>query len=113
MVSGCAAPAAPGDAGNSSSGEETIELTFAIGGGPGEIAGYNRLIDEFEALNPGVTIELLERPGQGFRDQIVAELAAGEAPDLIKVGFIGDFAFYASAGGTVDPQPVPRGGVRR
>ncbi|MCB0158565.1 MAG: sugar ABC transporter substrate-binding protein [Caldilineaceae bacterium] len=105
MVSGCAAPAAPGDAGNSSSGEETIELTFAIGGGPGEIAGYNRLIDEFEALNPGVTIELLERPGQGFRDQIVAELAAGEAPDLIKVGFIGDFAFYASAGGTVDLSP--------
>ncbi len=109
LLSGCAAPAAPGGAGeasgDSASGEEPIELTLAINGGPGEYAGYQRIIDAFEEQNPGVTIELLERPGQGFNNQIVAELAAGEAPDIMKVGFVGDFAFFADAGGTIDLSP--------
>ena len=105
LLTGCSAPAAPGDSAASTGGDETIELTFALGGSTGEIAGYQRIIDAFEAENPGVTIELLERPGQGFRDQIIAELAAGEAPDILKAGFVGEFAFYAGAGATVDLTP--------
>ncbi len=107
MLAGCAAPAAaPSEsADGDSGGEEAIELTLAIGGGPGEFAGFQKIIDAFEAENPGVTVELLERPGQGFKEQIITELAAGEAADIIKVGFVGDFAFYADAGGTIDLSP--------
>ncbi len=109
MLSGCAAPAAPSSAGDAAAmvrpARNRIELTLAIDGGPGEYAGYQRIIDAFEAQNPGVTIELLERPGQGFRDQIVAELAAGEAADIIKVGFVGDSLSIADAGGTIDLSP--------
>lgn len=112
MLAGCAAPAAaPSDsADGGSGGEEEIELTFAIGGGPGEFAGFQKIIDAFEEQNPGVSIEMLERPGQGFKQQIITELAAGEAADIIKVGFVGDFAFYAESGGTVDLTPFLEGG---
>jgi multiple sugar transport system substrate-binding protein len=106
VITGCAAPAAP--AGSASEGpavDETIELTFSTWGNATELAEFNRIIEEFEAENPGVTITLLERPAQGYRDQTVTELAAGTAPDIIRGGFLGDFAFYASSGAIIDLSP--------
>ena len=81
------------------------DISFSTWGNTQEIALFNSMIDAFEADHPGVTVELVERPAQGYRDQVVAELAAGEAPDIARVGFVGDFAFYADAGGTVDLSP--------
>ena len=81
------------------------EISFSTWGNTQEIELFNTMIDAFEADHPGVTVELVERPAQGYRDQVVAELAAGEAPDIVRVGFVGDFAFYADAGGTVDLSP--------
>jgi len=106
VVAGCAAPAAPSaETGAPASGSEPIELTFATWGNAAEIAEFNRMIAEFEAMNPGVTVSLLERPAQGYRDQAVTELAAGKAPDILRAGFVGDFAFYASSGATVELSP--------
>ena len=81
------------------------DISFSTWGNTQEIALFNSMIDAFEADHPGVTVELVERPAQGYRDQVVAELAAGEAPDIVRVGFVGDFAFYADAGGTIDLSP--------
>lgn len=81
------------------------EISIATWGNTTEMERFNAMIDAFEADNPGVTIELIERPAQGYRDQAIAELAAGEAPDIIRGGFVGDFAFYADAGGTIDLSP--------
>jgi multiple sugar transport system substrate-binding protein len=105
VISGCAAPTAPGPSTTGSAAEESIELTFSTWGNATEIAGFNRMIEEFEAMNPGVTITLLERPAQGYRDQTVTELAASTAPDVIRGGFLGDFAFYASSGAVIDLSP--------
>jgi multiple sugar transport system substrate-binding protein len=105
LLAGCAAPVAPVDSGAGSVSKEAIELTFATWGNATEIAEFNRMIAEFEALNPGVTVTLLERPAQGYRDQAITELAASNAPDILRAGFLGDFAFYADSGATVDLSP--------
>ena len=86
------------------------DISFSTWGNTQEIALFNSMIDAFEADHPGVTVELVERPAQGYRDQVVAELAAGEAPDIVRVGFVGDFAFYADAGGTIDLSPYLEAG---
>ncbi len=117
MLAGCAAPvapvapAAPAETGADAAGAEPIELSFATWGNAAEIGEFNRMIAEFEALNPGVKIALLERPAQGYRDQAVTELAAGKAPDILRAGFAGDFAFYADSGGTIDLSPYLEEGV--
>ncbi len=85
--------------------DDPVTISFATWGNTTEMDMFNAMIEEFEALHPNVTVELLERPAQGYRDQAVAELAAGEAADVIRFGFIGDAAFYAAAGGTVDLTP--------
>ena len=66
---------------------------------------FNDMIAAFEELHPDVTVTILERPGQGYRDQTIVEMAAGNAPDVVRAGFRGDFAFYADAGGTIDLSP--------
>jgi len=81
------------------------EISFAVSANSTERALFDTIIEAFEAENPGVSVELVERPFQGYREQVIAELAAGEAPDIIRAGFVGDFAFYAEAGGTIDLSP--------
>lgn len=90
--------------------QDQTEISLATWGNTTEIELFNAMIDAFEAENPGVTVNLLERPAQGFREQAIAELAAGEAPDIIRGGFVGDFAFYANAGGTIDLSPYLEAG---
>ncbi len=85
--------------------QEAVEITFATWGNATEIELFNAMITEFEEMNDGVTVTLLERPGQGYRDQTIVEMAAGTAPDIVRAGFRGDFAFYADAGGTIDLSP--------
>lgn len=85
--------------------QDTTEITFATWGNTTEMELFNSMIEEFEAMHPDVTVTLLERPGQGFSEQVIVELAAGTAPDIVRAGFRGDFAFYAEAGGTLDLTP--------
>lgn len=85
--------------------DEAVELDLAVWGNSAELQGFQDIIDAYEADHPNVTINLLERPGDGMREQVVAEMAAGEAPDIVRAGFRGDVAFYASAGGVIDLSP--------
>ena len=84
---------------------EEVELTMASWGNDTEVAALQSIIDAFEAENPNVSIELLPLAAQGFRDQAVIQFAAGEAPDILRAGFRGDFAFYAASGATLDLTP--------
>ncbi len=85
--------------------QDATEITFATWGNTTELQMFNHMIVAFEELHPDVDVTLLERPGQGYRDQTIVELAAGTAPDVVRAGFRGDFAFYAHAGGTIDLSP--------
>ena len=85
--------------------QDDVVITFAVAGNTTEIELWSQMIVEFEEMNPGVTVELQERPAQGYRDTNIAELAAGEAADIIRFGFVGDASLYASAGGTIDLTP--------
>ncbi|MCA9838654.1 MAG: sugar ABC transporter substrate-binding protein [Trueperaceae bacterium] len=84
---------------------QDVNLSFATWGNTTEMQLFNEMIAAFENDHPGVSIELVERPSQGYKDQVIAELAAGQATDIIRAGFAGDFAFYANAGGTIDLSP--------
>lgn len=44
---------------------------------------FRALIDEFEALHPGVTVRLLSGPYSTTRDQIIAGAATGTMPDVV------------------------------
>jgi multiple sugar transport system substrate-binding protein len=44
---------------------------------------FRALIDEFEAQNPGITVELISGPYSATRDQIVAGGATGTLPDVV------------------------------
>jgi multiple sugar transport system substrate-binding protein len=46
------------------------------------------LIPAFEAANPGVTVETLSVPYDDFRTKLIAALAAGTGPDLIRSDII-------------------------
>ncbi|MBI1257026.1 MAG: extracellular solute-binding protein [Chloroflexi bacterium] len=85
--------------------QDAVTISFATWGNSAEIDGFNKMIADFEQQNPNVTVTLLERPSQGYGDQIVTEMAAGQAPDVIRAGFVGDFAKYAASGGTIDLTP--------
>ena len=75
--------------------QDATEITFATWGNTTELTMFNDMIAAFEDLHPEVTVTILERPGQGYRDQTIVEMAAGTAPDVVRAGFRGDFAFYA------------------
>ncbi len=85
--------------------QDATEITFATWGNATEMQMFNDMVDAFEESHPDVTVTLLERPGRGYRDQTIVEMAAGTAPDVVRAGFRGDFAFYADAGGTIDLSP--------
>ena len=85
--------------------QDATEITFATWGNTTELQMFNDMIAAFEELHPDVDVTILERPGQGYRDQTIVEMAAGTAPDVVRAGFRGDFAFYAHAGGTIDLSP--------
>ncbi len=77
-------------------------LTFASWGGDAEIAAFERIIEGFEAANPGVTIDFQILTAQNFVEQIEVQLAAGQGPDVLRGGFRGDIVRYASLGGVID-----------
>jgi cellobiose transport system substrate-binding protein len=81
--------AADADADDQAGGEE-VELTLALFGD----FGYDPLIEEYEAANPGVTITTQIAEMQEHHDGLTTSFAAGSgAPDIaaVEVGFISAF----------------------
>ncbi len=74
--------------------QESVTLEFAQWWEPELPAGeFRALMDEFEAQNPGITVELLSGPYSTTRDQIVAGAATGTMADVVGLdgAWVNDF----------------------
>lgn len=88
-TAGCSASSSAGDA----DGEVTLE--FAQWWEPELPDGaFRELMDEFEAENPGITVELLSGPYASTKEQLFAGAAAGTMSDVVGLdgAWVSDFA---------------------
>ncbi|MGL4649345.1 MAG: ABC transporter substrate-binding protein [Caldilineaceae bacterium] len=103
MLVGCVAPAAPAaeapaDAAAESSGEE-VTLEFTQWWEPELPEGaFRALMDEFEAANPGIKVELVSGPYSTTKEQVVAGAAAGTMSDVVGLdgAWVSDFVNQGS-----------------
>jgi multiple sugar transport system substrate-binding protein len=100
MVAGCAPaamPEAPAAAPAADAGEaagEAVTLEFTQWWEPELPEGeFRALMDEFEAQNPGITVELVSGPYATTRDQVVAGAATGTMSDVVGLdgAWVNDF----------------------
>lgn len=105
-----------GCSGNSGSGGEDggdVTLSFAQWWQPEANGQMETLVEEFEAANPGITIELQTGPYGDTKDQLVAGAASGTLPDLMgldgnwvydltKQGVLADLAEVSGGSDLVD-----------
>ncbi len=76
---------------------KNVSIVFAVGGAPSEIDYWHKVINEFEAKNPNITVNLLRQPmDSATRMQtLVTPLSGHEStPDvfLMDVAWVGQFA---------------------
>ncbi|MCA9904183.1 MAG: extracellular solute-binding protein, partial [Anaerolineae bacterium] len=74
--------------------QDTVTLEFSQWWEPELPAGeFRALMDEFEAQNPGITVELISGPYSTTRDQIVAGAATGTMSDVVGLdgAWVSDF----------------------
>ena len=64
---------------------------------PGTSDWFKELIAEFEAQNPGVTINFSHEPFAGYNDKMVTRFAAGNPPDILHLP-AANFMIYAQEG---------------
>ena len=67
------------------SAEENVTLRFRWWGGDERNEATIKVIEQFEALNPGVTIEYEPGSADGYHDKLATELAGGTAPDIVQI----------------------------
>lgn len=79
VLAGCAGNA---DAGGGDEGGD-VTLSFAQWWQPEANGQLETIVEEFEAANPGIKIELQTGPYGDTKDQLVAGAASGTLPDLI------------------------------
>lgn len=84
---------------SSSFAQSNVTLEFAQWWEPELPAGeFRALMDEFEAQNPGITVELISGPYSATRDQIVAGAATGTMADVVGLdgAWVSDFVKQGS-----------------
>lgn len=83
---GLGGPAGP-EAGDSSSGGEvkgTVSLqTWALK--PKFTSYVEGVIDAFEKKHPGVRVEWLDQPGDGYAEKVLSQAAGGTLPDVVNL----------------------------
>jgi multiple sugar transport system substrate-binding protein len=86
--------------------QENVELLLAVwASSDAEEQGFRDIIERYQAENPNVTVNLELLPAATALEQIDVRLAAGQAPDIVRVGFRGDAIHYAQGGGVIDLTP--------
>jgi multiple sugar transport system substrate-binding protein len=83
LFSGCgqATPAAaPPEAGQPAA--EPVELTFMLWGAPEELAVWNAIVEEFQAQNPNITVNVEVSDWEAYWEKLKTLLAAGTPPDM-------------------------------
>ena len=108
MLAGCApvattsAPA--GEPAAAATGAE-VTLEFSQWWEPELPAGaFRALMDEFEAQNPGITVELISGPYSTTKEQVVAGAAAGTMSDVVGLdgAWVSDFVKQGSLASLTD-----------
>jgi ABC-type glycerol-3-phosphate transport system substrate-binding protein len=95
---------------------DTVTLTFWHNH-PEWKARVQKILDKFQAENPGIVIQLEEIPGPDYTAKMNTALAAGEAPDIIELRPGPEVRAAAEAGyivdltGKVDMRNVTQSGV--
>ncbi|WP_370327368.1 sugar ABC transporter substrate-binding protein [Euzebya sp.] len=101
LAAACGSATSPEEEGG---GRTAIELTLF--GGPAEIAGYTRMVEDFEAANPDVDVVLTPVASQ---DDLLANLttsfAGGRPPDVFLVNYL-KYGQFAAQGVLVDVQDL-------
>jgi multiple sugar transport system substrate-binding protein len=84
--------------GPSASAQENASISFAFWGDPAEEEAYNRLVEEFKSLNPGIDVEIRYTPDQGdYQTKISTSFAGGASPDVFLINYR-EFGQYAARG---------------
>lgn len=100
IIAGCAPVAAPAAApAGENAGSEAITLEFQQWWEPELPEGsFRALMDEFEAANPGVKVELISGPYATTKEQVVAGAAAGTMADVVGLdgAWVSDFVKQGS-----------------
>ena len=68
------------------------------------VDAMNQLIEQFEAENPGITVEQETFPYDNYQEQVAASLPAGTGPDVVQL-FYGWLPTWARSG-YVEPLPA-------
>lgn len=71
--------------GGATSGDEAITLRFAWWGGDERNEATLKVIEQFEAAHPNVTIEAEYSGSDGYHDKLATQLASGTAADIVQV----------------------------
>ncbi|MEO3801523.1 ABC transporter substrate-binding protein [Nonomuraea sp. B1E8] len=72
--------------GSSESDDGTVELRFGWWGNNDRAEATQKVIDAFEAKNPGIKVKGSYTDFNSYFDRLATEVAAGRAPDVITLG---------------------------
>ncbi len=102
-VTGCGSSSA-----SSANPSGPITLTMA-GWSLSTTPEFKTLADGFHAANPNVTVKLKEYDATNYDTQMIADLAAGKAPDVYILKNLKNFYTYQSGGQLLDVSDVANG----
>ena len=77
--------------------QDEVELTYWQYEFESKVDVVDTLIEQFEAENPGITVEQQTFPYDAFQQQVAAAVPAGEGPDVVNL-FYGWLPAWADAG---------------
>ncbi|GIF04249.1 ABC transporter substrate-binding protein [Actinoplanes siamensis] len=97
-----------GSGDDASGGDGTATLTLA-GWSLATTPEFKVLADGFHAANPGVSVELKEYDPKNYDTQMIADLAAGKAPDLYVQKTLKNFYTYQNGKQLLDVSDVASG----
>ena len=64
------------------SAQESTEITYMMWGSPEELAVWQTIVDEFEAANPGITVNVDVSDWTSYWDKLKTLVAGGTPPDV-------------------------------
>lgn len=107
-LAGCSSSPDTGTATTSSSAEVPAEpVTISLAGWSlATTPEFQTLADAFHAANPNVTVDLKEYDATNYDTQMIADLAAGSAPDLYVLKNLKNFFTYEDGGQLLDVSDV-------
>lgn len=72
--------------------QDQTKLVFAYWGDPAELPPFEKIVSDYEAANPDVTIEVQHAPWSGYFTRLDAQLAAGAGPDVFFITNVPNYA---------------------